>query len=216
MQQTRTLFDKLRDAGLEQVTLLVVPGRRWDDDSLADLRQLADDGAILAGHGWNHRVDSIRGLRHQLHSRLISRDVAEHLALDSSGIRELVERCHAWFADNDLPVSDLYVPPAWAMGSISTQELAKTPFKLFETFSGVLDTRDGRFRRSAMVGFEADNLLRVVSCAVWNQLNLAVAGYDAPVRVAIHPNDLSLGMSGALERLIDRGGRSLTYGLLAA
>ena len=161
-------------------------------------------------------MDTIRGLRHQLHSRLISRDVAEHLALDSTGIRELIGRCHAWFVDNDLPVSELYVPPAWAMGSISPRELAETPFRLFETFAGVLDTEDGRFRRSAMVGFEADNLLRVVSCAVWNRLNLAVAGYDSPVRVAIHPNDLSLGMSSALERLIDRGGRSLTYGLLAA
>lgn len=216
MQQTRMLFDKLQEARLEQVTLLVVPGRHWDDESLAALRQLADEGAILAGHGWNHRADAIRGLKHQLHSRLISRDVAEHLALDSAGIRELVERCHAWFGQNDLPVSDLYVPPAWAMGSISTEELAKTPFRLFETFAGVLDTEDGRFRRSAMVGFEADNLLRVVSCAVWNRVNLAVAGYDAPVRMAIHPNDLSLGMSGALERLIDRGGRALTYGLLAA
>ncbi len=216
MQRTRELFDKLRDAGLEQVTLLVVPGRQWDENSLTSLRQLASDGAILAGHGWNHRVDSIRGFKHKLHSRLISRDVAEHLALDSTGIRELVGRCHDWFVDNDLPVSDLYVPPAWAMGSITKAELAETPFRLFETFGGVLDTQDGRFRRSAMVGFEADNLLRVVSCAVWNRFNLAVAGYNAPVRVAIHPNDLSLGMSKALERLISGGGRSMTYGLLAA
>ncbi len=210
------LFDRLRDAGLDHVTLLVVPGRDWDETSLAALRQLSDEGAILAGHGWKHRVDAVRGLRHQLHSRLISRDVAEHLALDADGIGELITRCHDWFVENDLPVSDLYVPPAWAMGSISTQQLSQTPFRLFETFAGVLDTRDGRFRRSAMVGFEADNLLRVVSCAVWNRLNLAVAGYDAPLRVAIHPNDLSLGMAAALERLIDRGGRSLTYGLLAA
>ncbi len=216
MEQTRALFDRLRGAGLDQVTLLVVPGRDWDDASLAALRRLSDEGAILAGHGWKHRVDAVRGVRHQLHSRLISRDVAEHLALDSAGIRNLVERCHRWFIDNNLPVSELYVPPAWAMGAISSKELAETPFSLFETFSGVLDTRDGRFRRSAMVGFEADNLLRIVSCAVWNRLNLAVAGYDSPVRVAIHPNDLSLGMSAALERLIDRGGRSLTYGLLAA
>ena len=216
MGQTRMLFDRLRDAGLDQVTLLVVPGRDWDAASLAALRQLSDEGAILAGHGWKHRVDKVRGLRHQLHSRLISRDVAEHLALDADGIADLITRCHAWFVENDLPISDLYVPPAWAMGSISTQQLSQTPFRLFETFAGVLDTRDGRFRRSAMLGFEADNLLRVVSCAVWNRLNLAVAGYDAPLRLAIHPNDLSLGMSAALERLIDRGGRSLTYGLLAA
>ncbi|MEM6511468.1 MAG: polysaccharide deacetylase family protein [Pseudomonadota bacterium] len=216
LPQTRTLFDKLRAAGLDRVTLLVVPGRSWGDDSLSALKQLVDDGAILAGHGWNHRVDAIRGWRHQLHSRLISRDVAEHLALDAAGIRDLVARCHAWFVEHELPVSDLYVPPAWAMGAISSTELAASPFRLFETFGGVLDTADGRFRRSAMVGFEADNLLRVVSCAVWNRLNLSVAGFDSPVRVAIHPNDLSLGMAKSLERLIDRGGRSLTYGLLAA
>lgn len=216
LSQTRFLFDRLRSAGLDQVTLLVVPGRQWSDESLVELRQMAEQGAMLAGHGWNHRVDTIRGLKHQLHSRLISRDVAEHLALDAKGIHALVERCHDWFTQNQLPVSELYVPPAWAMGSISVKELAKTPFRLFETFGGVLDTQDGRFRRSAMVGFEADNLLRVVSCAVWNRLNLAVAGYDAPVRVAIHPNDLSLGLSRSLERLIDSGGRSLTYGLLAA
>ena len=41
MPQTRMLFDRLLDAGLEQVTLLVVPGRQWDEASLSELRALA-------------------------------------------------------------------------------------------------------------------------------------------------------------------------------
>ncbi len=216
IERCRIIYDLLVEHGIDRITLLVVPGRDWDDSALAKLRTLVSDGAILAGHGWTHNVSQISGLYHQLHSRLLSRDVAEHLALDEDGICELVSRCHRWFVEHELPVSDLYVPPAWALGRVRTERLAETPFRLFETFFGVLNTDSGRFDTSPMVGFEADTWFRKVCCESWNRVNLSYAGHTKPVRVAIHPGDLQLLAAKSLRQLVERGGRSLTYNLLAA
>lgn len=213
LERVRALFDRLVAAKLTPVTLLVVPGKPWDDASLSELRRLTDDGAVLAGHGWTHKIERYGSLGHRIHSALISRDVAEHLSLDASGISDMITRCHRWFEDHELPVSDLYVPPAWAMGRISRAQLAETPFRLFETFSGVQDIESGTITRTAMVGFEADNLLREVACKVWNSLNLAVAGSRYPVRLGVHPYDAELRLASSLERLLQGGGRSAGYEL---
>lgn len=211
LPRVRELFDLLTEIGISPVTLLVVPGRAWDQPSIDALRQLNEQGAIFAGHGWKHRVNQIRGFRHRLHSALISRDVAEHLALDEAGIVELIERCYEWFAEHELPVSDLYVPPAWALGQISRGTLAETPFRLYETLTGIVDAEDGRYQAAPMIGFEADTAFRAAVCIAWNRVNLFAAGTSHPLRLGIHPNDLSLKLSGRLRRLILCGGRSVSY-----
>ena len=131
------IVSELANRGLCTVTLLVVPGSGWTPDSLRQLRKLAESGAEFAGHGWQHVVDDIRGLRHRAHSLLISRDVAEHLALSRSQIRSLITRCFEWFAANDLPQPALYVPPAWAMGPIGKDDLDRLPFGRYETLAGI-------------------------------------------------------------------------------
>ena len=78
------------------VPLLVVPGREWNEADLAQLRDWQAAGHPLAGHGWMHRVERYGGWRHRVHAALISRDVAEHLALEAEGILDLMCRCHAW------------------------------------------------------------------------------------------------------------------------
>ena len=98
------------------MTLLVVPGCDWRDEQLDRLRDLAGLGHELAAHGWLHRVGTPQSLYHRLHSTLLSRNVAEHLALDGESILALMRRSHAWFAEHDLPAPSLYVPPAWALG----------------------------------------------------------------------------------------------------
>ena len=214
LDKTEALCTLLRESGIGTVTLLVVPGTGWNAATLERLRELVSNGAILAGHGWTHHAPRIRGWYHRLHSLLISRDAAEHLSLDADGIRDLILRNHAWFRDNDLPMPTLYVPPAWAMGRLSAAELGGLPFDCFETLSGVYDRRAGRFLRSPMVGYEADNLFRALSCRAWNAINLLAAGHSRPVRVAIHPHDLDLRLSADLRALIDRGGVALDYGAL--
>jgi predicted deacetylase len=202
---------ELSELGYRKVMLLVVPGSGWTPASLTRLRALSGYGAEFAGHGWRHVVEEIRGLRHRMHSLLISRNVAEHLALSRPQIRSLVQRCYDWFAANDVPEPVLYVPPAWAMGRIRNDDLDGLPFSQYETLAGIYDSVTGTFRRTAMVGFEADTAFRALSCRVWNWWNLQAAGTSKPVRVAIHPGDLGLLLAEDLRRFLEHGGRALSY-----
>lgn len=205
------IVSELADLGYGTVTLLVVPGSGWTADSLQRLAALSQGGAELAGHGWRHIVDDIRGLWHRVHSLLISRNVAEHLALSRSQIRSLVQQCYDWFAANDLPEPQLYVPPAWAMGRIDRSDLDQLPFNQYETLAGIYDAGARSFRRTAMVGFEADTAFRALSCRFWNRLNLRAAGTSKPIRVAIHPRDLHLLLADDLRGFLEQGGQALSY-----
>jgi len=207
MDRVAEMLALLDGHGVGGVDLLVVPGLDWRPDQIARLQAWAKAGHRLAGHGWTHKAPRINGPWHRLHSLLISRDVAEHLALDADGIADLVTRCHAWFSAHDLPSPELYVPPAWALGAIPRARLRALPFRRYEVFSGLIDADSGRWRLVPMVGFEADTLVRVGPVRVWNAMNLGHAAFwKTPLRVAIHPHDLSYRLAGDLRRLIARLG----------
>ena len=211
LEQTHSIVARLKSFGYRRVTLLVVPGSGWQDDTIDSLRTLVEGGAELAGHGWVHRVDRVRGIRHRLHSALISRNVAEHLALDVAGRIALMQRCFDWFAEQALPAPALYVPPAWAMGPMPKRELNRLPFRQHETLGGVYDVKTMRFRRLAMVGFEADTAFRAASCRFWNWLNDKSAGRSRPLRIAIHPHDFELRLGRDLNALLAAGGKASSY-----
>ena len=207
------LLALLDQAGAGAVDLLVVPGLGWAESEIETLAGWQRHGHRLAGHGWCHRAAHVRGWRHRLHSLLVSRDVAEHLALDADGIAALVSRCHAWFAAHDLAAPDLYVPPAWALGPISHARLSALPFARYEVLTGLIERRGEagawRWRPLPMIGFEADTLWRAGPVWTWNALNAWHArAWRTPLRIAIHPHDLSLRLGGALRRTITTLGRS--------
>ncbi len=185
---TLTYLDEQR---IGPVTLLVVPGRAWSREQLLTLKALERAGHKLAGHGWCHRAERISGVRHWLHSRLISRDVAEHLCLANDQIATLIQRCFSWFGDVGLQAPSLYVPPAWAMGSIGRRQLAELPFRFYEVLTGLYDARRDRFRHLPLLGYEADNGLRAGSLRISNALN-RFSAMRRPVRLAIHPFDFRL------------------------
>jgi predicted deacetylase len=185
------------------VTLLVVPGKEWRKDDLERLRAWSADGHPLAGHGWSHRAQRIEGIKHRLHSLFVSRDCAEHLALDRAGIVDLMTRNRQWFVDHDLPAPELYVPPAWALGPVRAPDLSETGFARVETMSGYLDIASGDFSRSALVGFEAASAWQVPVLKISNALNRLLAGF-LPLRVALHPDDHRLPLFRDLERTLAR------------
>jgi len=190
----------LEGQGWRRILLLVVPGRAWRDADIDRLHAWQGAGHRLAGHGWTHRVDP-RALRRpsaRLHSLLISRDVAEHLALDAEGILALLRRCHRWFGEQGLATPDYYVPPAWAMGPIAPHRLATSPFDEIEYLGGIYDVRANRFLRLPLVGFEADTRLRALSLRLWNGLNRRLTHVGTPLRIAIHPHDTRLQLAGDL------------------
>jgi predicted deacetylase len=212
LDRVEAIFSRLSGQGMGPVTLLVVPGRSWQSSDLDRLRGLVERGAELAGHGWVHEVESIRGVKHRLHSALISKRVAEHLALDAGGCIDLMQRCHAWFSQHGLPEPALYVPPAWAMGPVRRSALEDLPFERFETIAGVYDARRREFRRLPLLGFEVEAGWQRVLVGRWNAVNLAWGRRaDRPIRLGVHPNDLSLLLSDQLERLIAGGGAGLSY-----
>jgi uncharacterized protein len=193
----------LESRGIAPMVLLVVPGKAWNAEQIGKLKQLQQKGCLLAGHGWTHRVERIVGLRHTLHACLFSRKVAEHLALDSQRIAALISRCHDWFGEMGLDPPALYVPPAWAMGSISKSQLRTLPFRYFEYFTGVYDREKDRFFRLPLVGYEADRLWRAPPILLWNRVNLALARRIGVLRIAIHPHDLHLRLSNELKTLLE-------------
>jgi predicted deacetylase len=202
--------------GVRQLTLLVVPGVEWRKPDLVRLRRWQDAGYRLAGHGWRHRCDTIRGWRHRLHSWLISRHVAEHLELPPDRVVTLVNRCREWFDRQGFEPPGLYVPPAWALGNLSPNVIRSLPFSLIETLWGVIDVRRYETIRLPLIGFEADSLMRQLSLSCLNRVNRFVASRGAGVlRLALHPRDLELRMGSSVYRHLALVSRSLDYGEIA-
>jgi hypothetical protein len=186
------------------LTLLVVPGLGWDRQGIERLRTWQAQGHRLAGHGWVHRAERFNGLGHRLHGLLISRRVAEHLALDAPGIATLIRRCHAWFADEGLDPPGLYVPPAWALGNLRPQDLAQLPFGQYEVLRGVRDRTGGRLHPIPLLGYEADTPARAPLIRLWNRFNRHLARRSGWLRIAIHPRDPELALGDDLERDLGR------------
>ncbi|PHQ32009.1 polysaccharide deacetylase family protein [Rhodopirellula bahusiensis] len=212
MDDVGELLGLCRGHGVDKVTLLVVPGCKWQS---ADLRQLLTwqaMGCELAGHGWGHRCQSIRGLKHRLHSFLLSRDVAEHLSLDERGIVRLMSDCAQWFSCNGLGCPELYVPPAWAFGRVRHAMLTELPFSMIETLSGVRSIRQSRQQLLPLLGFEADTWARESALRSFNSLNRKAANLSKkPVRVAIHPQDHRLRLSQQLNETLGHPWKPVSY-----
>ncbi|MEA3638850.1 MAG: polysaccharide deacetylase family protein [Lamprobacter sp.] len=207
------IVKRLEQHQLAPVTLLVVPGRNWSRKCIETLRSLEREGYTLAGHGWQHQAERIGGLYHRLHSLLLSRQVAEHLALDEAGIIALINRCHAWFAEQGLRPPRLYVPPAWAMGRISLARLREAcPFSLYEGFDGIIDSAAERTQPLPLTGYEADNALRAPVLRLWNRWNWHQArSRNLPIRIGIHPGDLELRLADDLKRDLSGSMRPIDY-----
>lgn len=194
----------LDEEAISPVTLLVVPGAGWSSEEIERLHGYQARGCELAGHGWVHRVERITGLAHNLHSRFISRNVAEHLALDRVAVQSLIARCHAWFVEQGLGDPALYCPPAWAMGPVPRSALASLPFTRYELFSGILSAQTGRMHPVPLTGYEADTALRTLAIRIWNRLNRRRAAHRGWIRIGIHPHDLDLRLAEDLRRDLRR------------
>jgi predicted deacetylase len=215
LERVQLILDLCAAINPTPLTLLVVPGLDWDRAGIERLRTWQGQGHHLAGHGWVHRVERFGGLGHRLHGLLISRRVAEHLALDGPAVAALIGRCHAWFIGQGLEPPELYVPPAWAMGKLGPKDLAALPFARYEVLKGVLDRASGRLHPIPLLGYEADTPVRAPLIRVWNRLNRRVAEARGWLRIGIHPRDLQLALAADLRRDLRHYSRWTDYGALA-
>jgi len=212
LDQTGSILERLDHHGLLPATLLLVPNRDWESRHIDRLNEWHSRGQVhLAGHGWDHHTDRISGVGHWLHSKLISQNVAEHLAVDGQGRLEIIQRCFGWFENHRLPAPCLYVPPAWALGSLPEDASRTIPFALVETLTGVYNVKQDAFIRTPMSGFEAHSVVQSVGCRAWNALNSVIASKALPLRVAIHPGDFQLRLRHQLCALLAEGGTAVSY-----
>lgn len=186
----------------ENLILLIVPGAGWRQEDVDKLRDWQQRGMILAGHGWTHEAREIATLYHRLHSLLLSRHAAEHLALDEREIAELLECSHGWFAEQGLDAPELYVPPAWALGAVGEAVLRASSWRYIEVLTGILDVNAGVSRVLPLTGFEADAWHRQILLAASNRINRWLGTESRPVRIAIHPYDFDYRLAIGLESIL--------------
>lgn len=196
------LLEKMQHLENQHITLLIVPGLDWKKEHLATLHRLEEAQYTFAGHGWEHTTRQISGFYHRLHSALISRNAAEHLSLSREEINRLMNNCYQWFRTNSFTLPDMYVPPAWAMGCISNEDLNSSPFRYFENTSGLFDSESGRQLTLPLVGFEADNAIRGLSLSLWNGVNKLLGSGRRPARISVHPYDTELLLNKSLEKTL--------------
>ena len=196
-------------------TLLVVPGRGWSEDQLGQLHLWQKHGCELACHGWSHRCAEIKGLKHYVHSRLLSRDVAEHLSLARGEVLDLMHRCATWFADHQFGVPDLYVPPAWALGKLRASDLVNQPFTMVETLTRI-HFANGHHCRLPLLSFNAHSPSRKYFLVWLNSLTRRSLRQTSLVRIAIHPTDHRLLLHGDLLRSLALPMQPITYAALRA
>lgn len=212
LPQVEKILNYARGLNISPMPLLVVPGKEWQPGQIARLRKLAEAGHELAAHGWSHQAQRNKGVYHRLYAAVISRNVGEHLDLDSSAIRYLMECSHAWFVEHCLPAPSLYVPPAWALGSVSIKALQGLPFTHIETLRGILDLQSGRLHRLPVIGFEANSSFRAFVLGGCNSLQLTWCHLiSRPVRIALHPNDFHLRLAIPLQEILQSSLRCMTY-----
>ncbi len=214
---------QLKNHGLQMAYLLVVPGLHWSSADHSRLKRYIEAGHILVAHGWRHRAERISSIRHRIHSKLVSRDVAEHLCLDSDGIVQLMQMSHAWFAQHGYPAPQLYVPPAWALGQVSMAALRQTGFLYVESTRGFVDIQNGKRIWLPLLGYETDTMVRALAVSQWNPINWSMSqfknrqrsGYPIirqladqptrqPIRLSIHPKDFELRLADDLHRALDK------------
>lgn len=212
LPRVRGLLAQLRRHRHQWVTLLVVPGRDWHPAEIDQLHAWQQDGLELAAHGWSHRAERLRGIRHRLHAAFISRRAAEHLALDARGIGERMRASAEWFTRNGLRAPSTYVPPAWALGRVPHDALAELPFQRIEVMRGLLDPRTGRLEQLPLLGFEADTRVRSGFLALWNRLQFLQAQRNGlPLRVSVHPDDARLRLAASLDHYLASVPSSIRY-----
>lgn len=212
LTEVRKILHVLEDLRICPVTLLVVSGLDWSERELCMLRSLQNAGYELAGHGWYHQCCPPETFKHKVHSAVISRNTAEHLSLKPVQIIDVIQRCFQWFQDVGLQLPNLYVPPAWAIGQIPRNTLKALPFRIYECLTGIYDIRTGHSFRLPLVGYMADTRLRIWLLRILNYINRRFSvSFGLPLRIAIHPYDLQLGLVSDLKTLLKQYTCFLSY-----
>ena len=191
LEQIESIINLLKKKyGINKLCLLVIPGLKWKTKQVKQLVSWQDSGLEIAAHGWNHRAGEKTSLYHMIHGVFISGNCAEHLSKNRNTLMDLIKNSYNWFVDNHFLPPTLYVPPAWALGNINTEDLTILPFTNYECTTGIYF--EGKYQFIPLVGFEATTYFRAFCLRFFNFFNYQLAKFIGVLRITIHPRDFQL------------------------
>ena len=208
-------------------SLLVVPGP-WRLPALArhaELvrwlveRSIGGDEIVL--HGWSHSAGAVGSPMHRWGARVAARGAAEFAALDEHTAYRRLLAGRDLLSGLGLPTAG-FTPPGWLQSAGTVRALRRLGFRYTTSHLGVHDLRCGRVRRAFALSHRPGSAGERLGAALMPAGALLSAAGGWPVRIALHPDDLSRpGLRDATLRAIDavlaRGARPCTYaGLLPA
>ncbi len=192
---------------INKICLLVIPGLNWDEKQIQKLKNWQNEGIEIAAHGWNHQAQTNKSLYHILHSIFISSDCAEHLSKNKKDVLQIIKKSYNWFISNGFKKPLLYVPPAWALGSINYQDLQHCGFSHYECTTGMIHNKKYCFL--PLLGFEEKTYIGALIRRFFNSLNFIMAHFTGLIRIAIHPNDFKLYLKGDVFNYLSRNKKTV-------
>jgi predicted deacetylase len=208
-------LELLRAAGLApaQLSVLAIPrheGRAPLDEDPATvrfLRGLADAGATLVMHGLTHRMPG-RALSPLgfLRGHVFARGQGELLRATSDEATRALEEGAAILRRAGLELATrAFVPPAWLLSPAARAVVARTGFRFYETFAGIVHA--DRVRAPRVIGWGSLNVVETHATAIYAGLQSLLPANDT--RVAVHPADMRCAtqprsIARVLSRLIER------------
>lgn len=206
-----------------QPALLVVPNyhHQWPLNAhplfCERLRALQGLGHSILLHGFYHDTRSeepaesepldhasggVEPVGHWVYQRLLSSNEAEFAQLTEGQARRLLDGGQAMFDAIGLHAEG-FVAPAWSMSPAVRAVLRAQLCRYSEDHLRVYDYAAGQSHFSLLINFATRSFWRMASTVAFARLGRFAAPL-APVRVALHPGDLSRPvLHGEIQRLLD-------------
>jgi predicted deacetylase len=203
------------------VSLLVVPGPwrqpqlRQDAELVGWLADRAAGGDEIVLHGWTHRAAPGGSPARRLVAQAVARGAAEFAALDEHTAHRRLLAGRDLLAALGLPVTG-FTPPGWLHSPGTFRALRRLGFRFTTSHVGVHDLRCGCVRRAVALSHRPGGAGERLAAALLPAAARLAAARGAPVRIALHPDDLGRpGLRDATLRAVDdalaRGARPGTY-----
>ena len=192
---------------INKICILVIPGLNWNEPQIKQLQAWQNDGIEIAAHGWSHQAESPKSFYHKIHSAIMSDNCAEHLSKDRKTIFDIMKNSYNWFIVNGLQNPRLYVPPAWALGKITKEDLSQLEFTHYECTTGIIYNQKYYFL--PLLGFEEKTFSKAVLRRFFNSFNYIMACFTGLIRIAIHPEDFNLYLKKDIVKYLSRSSETI-------
>lgn len=203
LDQVDQLLAAVRDHGIRKTTLFVETEAHWATRDVDRLRRWRDKGVAFGGQGLSQSSIPVKHWKKPRWRRVHSTDTGIQSERTEANCVELIARCAEWFQSQRLARPNVYATPEWTLDRLSVSQLNRLPFRMYESRQGVIDINCRRMYSLPSVSFEADSWFRSFALRSVNASNRAAAVISRrPLRVSLHPYDLTLRLHDDVIRLL--------------